>query len=325
MADALIQRREELYDELRETIDLGRDHGVYLDMKIPEEIFEQLKEALTVYIAKSLRSFYVKDKFVIDENYLTNYEQQILNLPNRTPNGAFHPKRETVVEYNNLQKTVITALRKTKILDNCIAIQPCTVRVVSGRKENLDHTRPLATTKLHSDAWASHIGDAILGCPMLGDPSTSLEFYKPHGISEDFFLPLENYDEGLKMFGDKTFLGRARMGYISICDHACLHKTSLNEGDIRVSFDFGIVINNKNSLYYDASTRPRVNLEEYRYEYFDLEKYEKLGEELFISIEETMEEAQKKYTTSKAYSRPPLKIIDRDIYNKKYNLNHQER
>jgi hypothetical protein len=126
------------------------------------------------------------------------------------------------------------------------------------------------------------------------------------------------------MFGNKSFLGRARMGYLSVFDHACLHKTSLNEGGIRVSFDFGIVMNNKNSLYYAAAARPKANLEEYRYEYFDVEKYEKLGEKLFISIEETMEEAQKKYSISSAYSRPPLKIIDRDTYNKKYNLNHKE-
>ena len=316
--DVLIQKREELYDELRENISPGRDFGVYLDTKIPDDAYEKLKEAHTAYIVKALQSYYVDDKFIIDDDYLSKYEQQILNLPNRTPNGAFHPKKETVVEYNNLQKTVITALHKTKILENCIAIQPCTVRVISGKKENLDHTRPLATTKLHSDAWASHVGDAILGCPMLGDASTSLEFYKPQGISEDFFLPLENYDEGLKLFNNKAFLGRARMGYLSVFDHACLHKTSLNEGNIRVSFDFGIVMNNKNSLYYDASSRPQVNLEEYRYEYFEIERYKRLGTELFISIEETMEEAYKKYSVSTAYSRPPLKIIDKDTYNKKY-------
>ena len=310
MRDEAIEKRTSIYKKFRKSCDLERDYGIYFDTKLSDEIRGDLKESLTNYIVKSLKCFY-KEDFVIDEEFLSRFEERILNLPNRTPNGAFHPKKENVVEYNILQKNVVKALAETGILENCLAVQPCTVRVVSGKKADLDHNRPLATTKLHSDAWASHVGDAILGCPLLGDPTTSLEFYEPQQTSEDFFLSLENYDDGLKKFMNKEFLGCARMGYLSVFDHACLHKTSLNEGGIRVSFDFGIIVDSPDSLYYNFIKRSASGLEGYRYEYLDLDVYKKLGTNLFISVEETMEDAKNRYTHGDkgAYKRAEIKVV----------------
>ena len=308
-----IQKRVELYDIMRDNSNLERDHGIYLDFKIYDELLVKLEKCVIDYIAKTLRKTYKDESFVIDEDFLLRYEKKILNLPNRTPNGAFHPKKENIVEYNKLQKNIVNTLREVGILQNCLAIQPCTVRIMCGKVGELDHTRPLATTKLHSDSWASHIGDAILGVPLLGDPATTLEFYEPQGITNDFFSPLLNYDDGLKKFKDKKFLGYARMGYISIFDHACLHRTSLKEGNIRVSFDFGIIMNNENSLYYTSNTRDKVNLEDYRYEYFDADIYSKLGESLFISVEETLEESKYHYMKQESsdYQRAPIRIVNK--------------
>ena len=72
-------------------------------------------------------------------------------------------------------------------------------------------------------------------------------------------------------------------------------------------------MNNKNSLYYDASKRKKVNLEDYRYEYFDAEVYSNLGKTLFISVEETMEQAANRYSSKKAgsYERAPIKIVEK--------------
>ena len=99
---------------------------------------------------------YPEQDFIIDDDFLVTYERQILALPSRTPNGAFHPKKENAAEYNELQKSIVSALEQTGFLSNCLAVQPCTVRIMCGKQKDLDHTRPLATTKLHSDSWASH-------------------------------------------------------------------------------------------------------------------------------------------------------------------------
>lgn len=312
--EEILKKRSSLYDYLRPYCNLNRDHGIYFDIKLSEQTHGILTDLVLQYIAKAL-SAVEKKEIIVDEQFLVKYEKEILKLPNRTPNGAFHPKKENIAEYNNLQKHIVKALKEVNILDSFLAIQPCTVRVMSGKTADLDHTRPLATTKLHSDSWASHVGDAILGVSLTGDPSTKLEFYEPCDVSKDFFLPLENYDEGLKKFNDKKFLGYARMGYISVFDHACLHRTSLSEGGIRVSFDLGVITNNPNSLYYDTKTRKKAHLEDYRYEYLDKDIYSKLGDTLFISVQETLEQANIKYANPKLadtrlYERAPIKIVE---------------
>jgi hypothetical protein len=311
--EPIIQKRAELYDIIRNNPNVERDHGIYLDFKIYDNLLTKLEHCVINYIAKTLQETYKNDQFVIDKHFLLNYEKKILSLPNRTPNGAFHPKKENITEYNKLQKNIVNTLKELGILKHCLAVQPCTVRIMCGKNTELDHTRPLATTKLHSDSWASHIGDAILGVPLLGDPATTLEFYEPQNVTDDFFSPLLNYDEGLKKFKDKKFLGYARMGYISIFDHACLHRTSLKNGNIRVSFDFGIIMNNKNSLYYESHKRKKVNLEDYRYEYFDTEMYSRLGDDLFVSVEETLEQAKHQYSQANSdnYQRAPIKIVEK--------------
>jgi hypothetical protein len=315
MKDEILKKRARLYSKIRENCNLERDDGIYFDIKLSDDDYNNLKIAVTNYIAKTLRVSHPAEDFSIDNDFLVKYEKQILNLPNRTPNGAFHPKKENIVEYNELQRSIVKALKNIGIIENFLAVQPCTVRVVSGKSADLDHTRPLATTKLHSDAWASHVGDAILGVALIGDPSTKLEFNKPEAVSDDFFLPLTNYDEGLKKFKDKRFLGSARLGYVNVFDHACLHRTSLNEGGIRVSFDFGVITDNPDSLYYDAMKRKKKHLEEYRYEYLDKNVYCKLGETLFIEVEETLSEAEQRYSNpklrdAKLYERAAIKIVE---------------
>ena len=315
MNKTILEKRESLYDNLRNTCALDRDHGIYFDIKLSSSTHNNLKLLALQYIAKTL-SVCENKNIIVDDDFLIKYEKKILSLPNRTPNGAFYPKKDNIVEYNKLQKEIVLSLKEVNVLDSFLAIQPCTVRVMSGKSADMDHTRPLSSAKLHSDSWASHVGDAILGISLMGDSSTELEFYKPRGIEEDFFLPLEDYNEGLEKFSDKKFLGCARMGYVSIFDHACLHRTRLNEGNIRVSIDLGVITNNPNSLYYDSLSRNKVNLENYRYEYLQNDVYCRLGDTLFISVEETLEESKLKYLNPKlknvkSYERAPIKIVEK--------------
>jgi hypothetical protein len=312
MKEAIIQNRVEIYDMLRSNTEIESDQGIYLDYRISSRILQKLQKTTTDYIVRTLKETYRDEEFIIDNNFLATYEKKILNLPNRTPNGAFHPKKNNIVEYNKLQESIVDALRDIGILEHCLSVQPCTVRIMCGKNSDFFHKRPLATTKLHSDSWAAHIGDAILSVPLLGDPATSLEFFEPQGVSDDFFFSLENYDEGLKKFKGIKYLGFAQMGHVSIFDHACLHRTKLNDGNIRVSFDFGIIINNEKSLSHEAKSRNAKNLQDYRYEYFDIETYSKLGKDLFILVDETLEECALKHSAKNAdlHERAPLKIVE---------------
>ncbi len=65
--------------------------------------------------------------------------------------------------------------------------------------EELDD-RMSSTTKLHSDAWSGHNGDAILTIGLLGDKSTTLEFNEVTKVKSDsFFETQQDYQSGMKM------------------------------------------------------------------------------------------------------------------------------
>ena len=61
--------------------------------------------------------------------------------------------------------------------------------------------------------------------------------------------------------------------------------------------------------------RKKKHLEEYRYEYLDKNVYCKLGETLFIEVEETLSEAEQRYSNpklrdAKLYERAAIKIVE---------------
>ena len=187
--------------------------------------------------------------------------------------------------------------------------------------------RPRATTKMHSDSWASHYGDAIIGMVVTsGDNGPGLNFYEPSYINSDFFLPIKNYEDGVKKFKNEKFLSSARPGFINIIDHACLHKTTLQDENkgLRLSIDFGIIVDNSKSLFY--TTRDNKKKSENicqievgqivsMYTYMYKNSYNKLGNELFFLVEETLEESRLKYDkpekqVMELYDRGVIKIVE---------------
>ena len=193
----ILGERSKIYDGIRNGCEVEVDHGIYLDLKIDDENYLKLKYAVSDYIFTTLQSFYKDKDFVKDDYLLTNYKNEILNLPNITPNGAFYPKLENVKEYNKIQSTVNDILLDSGLFGTLQSFDVCTVRVVDGDKHKYKN-RVYDTTKLHSDSWVGHDGDAILTIGTLGDRETSLEFNKPVGkISNNFFQIVDSFDDGM--------------------------------------------------------------------------------------------------------------------------------
>lgn len=169
----IVDKRAAIYNEIRSNCDVTTDCGIYLDLKIEDEDCLQLKTAVNHYIMTTLKSFF-KEKIFHYDDYLINHKEEILSLPNRTPNGALYPKIESVKEYNEVQSVLNDILVKTNLMNHLKSYDICTVRIVEGVGHTHD-IRPTSTTKLHSDAWPGHDGDAIVSIGLLGDESTSLE------------------------------------------------------------------------------------------------------------------------------------------------------
>ena len=286
----MIEQREKLYDDIRDNCDVVVDNGVQLEINLNQSQIITLKLAIENYVLTTLESYYGK-KFE-RKNFLVKNRDDILNLPNRTPNGAFYPKVENIEEYNIIQSIVNDILNENDLINQLSSYDVCTVRVVVGDISDLD-VRSAAPTKLHSDAWSGHKGDAILTIALLGDETTSLEFHKVvGGVSPSFFETQPNYEEGLHLFDDCELLGKLKFNNITIFDHACLHRTSKENGGLRVSIDFGITLSTSKGV--DKKNKFGRDVE-----HRSIDEMLKIGKETFVEATETLEECYNRFKDDK--------------------------
>tara|TARA_X000001382_G_scaffold86541_1_gene61536 strand:+ start:3436 stop:4392 length:957 start_codon:yes stop_codon:yes gene_type:complete len=305
----ILDERNKIYDEVREYCNVDFDNGVQLEIKIKNDLFSKLKNKVENYIFVTLKSFYKDKEFIKDNNFLLNYEKDILNLPNRTPSGAFYPKVENIKEYNQVQSVVNDIVLETKYFDTLHSLDICTVRIQDGRWLDTDE-RPSATTRLHSDAWPGHNGDAITTIGIMGDENTTLEFNKPIGkMSDKFFDTQKSYSDGLNLFEDIELIGNLKFGYLTIFDHACLHRTCKNGKNLRVSIDFGVVTSNSYGCRKDFGEKTTGKLGK-NISYQDKNKIIKIGKKSFLKATETLQECYDKYKNDKYDKKPDTHITD---------------
>ena len=126
----MIEQREKLYDDIRDNCDVVVDNGVQLEINLNQSQIITLKLAIENYVLTTLESYYGK-KFE-RKNFLVKNRDDILNLPNRTPNGAFYPKVENIEEYNIIQSIVNDILNENDLINQLSSYDVCTVRVVDG-------------------------------------------------------------------------------------------------------------------------------------------------------------------------------------------------
>ena len=230
--------RKSIYDDIRKNCNLITDNGIQLEIDLNWQQISMLQLSVENYILKTLESYY-EMKFERG-NFLVEYKDKVLGLPNRTPNGAFYPKAENIEQYNVIQKIVNTCMLDTKLADQLESFDVSTIRIVDGTPSDLDD-RMSSTTKLHSDAWSGHNGDAILTIGLLGDENTSLEFNEVLEVeSNSFFETQQDYASGMKMVKKYKKIKNLEFDNMTIFDHACLHRTIKDNGGLRVSIDFGI-------------------------------------------------------------------------------------
>lgn len=175
------------------------------------------------------------------EDLLAARRAEILRLPNMTPNGLLLPKREVALEFNLVQRSAATWLRGLEIDEFVEAIQlPLNVRIVDGRADGPRDRRRYASAKLHSDIWAGEPSNAmVVMVPLLGDPSTNVEFREPDAGFLSYRRMLGDYSDAARL-EDRALLYdcalSASFGYL--IDPYLLHRTMRRGGGLRVSIDF---------------------------------------------------------------------------------------
>ena len=291
--------REKLYDDIREGCKVSFDGGICLSVDIKKDSYRELTKLVTEYIIKALKSYY--DSEFEQDNFLVKYRDDILNLPNRTPNGAFYPKVENIKEYNKVQSLINDILVENNLVNQFSSFDLSTIRIVDGRESKMD-SRLSATTRLHSDAWAGHEGDAILTIGVLGDKTTSLEFNRIIGkVSQSFFETQHDYASASKLFEGHEYIGNLEFGNMTIFDHACLHRTIKSEGGLRVSIDIGVSLKASSGLL--KNEKKGRNIKKIK-----IDDMLKVGKETLVEATETLEECYNRFKDDK-YDKVPVSYI----------------
>jgi hypothetical protein len=291
--------REALYDDIRQNCNVSLDKGIYIELNLNYTDISHLKTLCEDYILKTLKSYYVMD--FKKNNFLVKYRDKILHLPNRAPSGAFYPKVENVKEYNKIQSFVNDILNKNNLVNQFKSFDLTTVRVVDGQTTDLD-SRVSSTTRLHSDAWAGHDGDAILTIGLLGDKNTSTEFNKIIGnISPLFYETQPDYVKGLQTFKKYEHISNLKFDNATIFDHTCLHRTLKTNGGLRVSIDIGITLKSSDGVSKTKKygrTMKKIKIKDIL----------KIGKETIVEATETLEECRVRFKDDK-YDKIPITYI----------------
>jgi len=297
----VIETRSGIYDAIRKNSNIYSDEGIFISVALDKSHFELLKKITRKYVVTTLKAWHDEKKYDFNnENYLIDYREDIISLPNITPNGSFYPKIENIAEYNEIQSAINNILIHHNF-NNCFStVANFNVRIQDGKNRQYENRR-YSTIKLHSDSWVGHVGDAILTIFIDGDLNTGLEFYKPIGeVSDDFFTKIDDFDKGLSMLNELKYLCAADFEYAYIFDHGCLHKTIKNGGGLRISIDMGITMNDsKGAIGHNKKNSIR------RHAYIPIDDFLKLGGENIIGATETLMDAHKQHSDHSTYGQKP--------------------
>ena len=230
----------------------------------------KLSNAVSFHIWDTLSSANLNQSFNLSDGLLVEYEEAILRLPNRTPNGLLVPRQETFLSFNIIQKHLVQLLVKHGLVDSFAYLQaPCNLRIVSGLNASENNDRPYSSEKMHTDVWYGEPLNSILfNLPILGNSrEIGINFYELPQFPLEYRVPLSSYDDGAK-FSEKAQQVEAEfnIGSLFVSDALSLHKTSKTGNGIRVSLDWRALPNEVLDSEKNAVSKSRAN-------YFSKEKF----------------------------------------------------
>lgn len=201
-----------------------------------------IKQSVNIIIWSCLKEFYPDNQFVLCPTIFEDNANLIRKLPNITPNGLLLPKNENIWAYNIFHKTCAKVFSKSSFFNQTERLQfPINIRIVDGNSDSSYKQRPRASTKVHTDIWASEPSAALMGfLSLLGDTKNiSVHFLEPTFIPPEMIRPLDDYDMG-KEIADAAIPYNCQLdesGFF-IVDPYLLHQTVKNSTGLRLSIDF---------------------------------------------------------------------------------------
>ena len=286
-----IENRKKVYKDLNNFNDSSYPGLVYFyDAK-----FDNLKRSVRNYLKNSLESYYQRKFNIGDDLKLHECVNDILSLPNITPNGNLLPKKETAESLTIVQKDSIDLLDSLGILDNIDRLCCVTVMIKTPTDDNKILNRSYYTGKIHSEAWSGHhppYGDALFMAGILGDiRGNTVEYFEPIKPKENFLDIVNDYNDAHQRYSNIKHIGEMLPSKLIIMDHCCLHRTKFKkDSKTRVSISFGVIM--KSSFTHERNTEI---IDRWKETYFQSNILKRVGNDTGFYVEETFSECIRKF------------------------------
>lgn len=224
------------------TLPLSEQSPLVKAVPLPAHCLNRLQTAASIYVWHSLSQAHPQRCFVMANDVLERYSEDVLALPNRTPNGLLLPRKETFVSFNLVQQALAMAIVELTLDRPFESFQsPCNVRIVSGKPDSELDSRPYASSKIHTDVWYGEpLRSILFNLPLLGNPAAvAMEFFEPTAFPAEFQHPLGDYEDGRAVSETAERLPmRFDLGVLYVSDSLSLHQTVRRENGIRLSLDW---------------------------------------------------------------------------------------
>ncbi len=236
-----MQERVERLNHLTVDATVSEDHGLLKTFPLKKAQHDRLIFGLNQYLYANLNYWYPDKSFNFSNNMLADYGDEIMALPNVTPNGLILPKVENTLSYNYLHKEFAQAFSQIGMSEEVASIQfPINIRIKDGTPDPVVDQRPLSSTKPHTDIWAGDSAGAMLVfLSLLGDPEKAgIDFLHVPQFPTKFAVPLKDYESGKEVVDKAEKLPmRFVNGKWFMIDSYLLHQTIKNGKGLRISID----------------------------------------------------------------------------------------
>jgi len=283
----LIETRKKVYNNFPKENLSKESSGIVLLYDINDINYNNLIIATQNFLLKSLSLVHNRE-FIWSDTFLEDNDELIQALPNKTPNGVLNPKNETLLEFEEIQKSINNIFEDLGIYNHIKKLTTPNIRYKSIKESPDAQNRPYYTSKIHSDAWVGHQGDSIFLIGILGDiNNNTVEFNEPIGAHSDYLCKAESFDEGNTRYESLKYLGTLTKQKLGVMDHACAHRTLIKENSgPRISLDIAVLVNSEYSHANDEG------FDEKAYTYYDtniikligIDKKYQINESIFNSI-----------------------------------------
>ena len=298
-AMAFSERGDQLFNELAGRIATSHKHRLLFEHKLQSDLFAQIRLAAAGYISAVLGSPTILSEPELLERVIEARERDL--LPNYLGTGLLVPKKEHILAFNALQKSVGEAFYKLGANDLIDAVDlPVNLRMVFGKTHPDVMKIPFTSMKCHSDVWNGVRPDStVVVLPLFGDIDhiTIAAGEMPRELELPSMRLMSDFNDGADVpmvvsYDD----AKMQHGTFYFNDARGLHQTvrSVSDG-LRISIDFRFRRKfnaDYRSMIPAEAMQPPSGQEFEQDMSVPYEEWLKVGKETMLVFDETMEQAQ---------------------------------